>query len=225
MAESSEAQSDSPAALPEPLGARLRRAGLAVLFAAILLIPKLLRVRRDARTWLAFRVALGLLGAALVVVPLGLWNSWFAAVFGLALFLAAALLGPAAPVTTVDDKTRELGALVVVNGGEYAQAPGRPSVVRLFVGPDRIWVLDSSLRSLIAIPLAEISLLHAMPSSPGWTLRIEWPDHAAQFGYRGFFAEHLARVAEYTIRVVMRPSLPIIQPAPEPAARGRAAGA
>ncbi len=225
MAESSEAQSNSPAATPEPLGARLRRAGLAVLFALILLIPKLLRIRRDPRAWLAFRVGLGLLGAALVVVPLGLWNSWFAAVFGLALFMTAALLGPAAPDTTADDKSRELGALVVVNGGEYAQARGRPSAVRLFVGPDRIWVLDSSLHSLIVIPLAEISLLHAMPSPPGWTLRIEWPDRAAEFGYRGFFAEHLARVAEYTIRSVMRPSLPIMRPAPEPAARGRAAGA
>lgn len=223
MTETSEAQSHSPAALArEPLGARLRRAGLAVLFAVILLIPKLLRLRRDPRAWLAFRIALGFLGAALVVVPLGLWNSWLAAVCGLALFMTAVLLGPGAPDTTVDDKARELGALVVVNGGEYAQAPGRPAAVRLFVGADRIWALGHAFQPLAVIHVKEISSASAIAAPSGWTLRIEWPEHAAEFGYRGFFAEHLARVAESTIRSVMRPSLPIIRPAQEQAARGPA---
>lgn len=226
MAEAAEARSDSlTAAAPQPLGVRLRRASTAILFAAILLIPKLLRVRRNPRTWLAFRIVLGLLGAALVVVPLGLWNSWLAAVCGLALFLTAALLGPAAPVTSLDDKARELGALVVVNGGEYVPAQGFSSVGHLFVGAETLWALDSAFAVLAVIPVAKISSVAVLASPSGSVLRIEWPDHAAEFSYRGFFAEHLARVAESTIRSVMRPCLPIIQCVPEPAARGRAAGA
>jgi hypothetical protein len=37
-----------------------------------------------------------------------------------------------------------------------------------------------------------------------------WADQTAEFFYRGIFAEHLARVAETTLRGVMRPSLPVI---------------
>lgn len=227
MPEASEARSDSltAAAGPQPLGPRLRRIATAALFAAILLIPKLLRVRRDPGTWLAFRVVLGLLGAALVVVPLGLWNSWLAAVCGLALFLTAALLGPAAPVTSLDDKARELGALVVVNSGEYVPAQGFSSAAHLFVGAENLWALDSAFAVLAAIPVAQISSVVVLASPSGSVLRIGWTGQSAEFSYRGFFAEHLARVAESTIRSVMRPSLPIIQRAAEPAARGRAAGA
>ncbi len=225
MPEAGETRPDSPvAAAPEPLGARLRRAALAVLFAAILLIPKLLRVRRDPHAWLAFRFVLALLGAALVVVPLGLWNSWLAALCGLVLFMIAVLLGPGAPMTTLDDKVRELGALVVVNGGAYAGKLLRPVAAHLFVGTETIWALDSALYPLAVIPVAGISSMGASADSSGWTLRIEWPEHAAEFAYRGFFAEHLARVAQSTIRSVMRPTLPILQPQ-EQAARGRAAGA
>jgi hypothetical protein len=226
MPEASEARSDSlTATASQPLGPRLRRAATAALFAVILLIPKLLRVRRDPRAWLAFRIVLGLLGAALVVVPLGLWNSWLAAVCGLALFLTAALLGPAARVTSLDDKARELGALVVVNGGEYIPVNGFSSAAHLFVGAENLWALDSAFAVLTVIPVAQISSVAVLASPSGSVLHIEWPDHAAEFSYAGFFAEHLARVAESTIRSVMRPSLPIIQRAAEPAARGRAAGA
>jgi hypothetical protein len=227
MAEADETRADSPAAGPEPFRARLRRAGIAVLFAAILLVPKLLHVRRDPRAWFAFRIALGLLGAALVVVPLGLWSSWLAAVLGLVLFMTAVLLAPAAPTTTLNDKAQELGALVVVNGGIYAQALGAPAAAHLFVGAENIWVLDSSLHLQVEIPLGPISSLRALPLSPDWALRIEWPGQVAEFLYTGFFAEHLARVGESTIRSVMQPSLPVIQPAPAPeaATRGRAAGA
>jgi len=35
-----------------------------------------------------------------------------------------------------------------------------------------------------------------------------WASHTAEFSYGGIFAEHLARVAESTVRSVMRPALP-----------------
>jgi len=41
-------------------------------------------------------------------------------------------------------------------------------------------------------------------------LRIAWAGHAAEFSYGGIFAEHLARVAESTIRSVMRPAFPVL---------------
>jgi hypothetical protein len=68
------------------------------------------------------------------------------------------------------------------------------------------------------IPVAEITLALAEASGSQWLLRVAWPDHIAEFSYRGIFAEHLARVAESTVRSVMRPSLPVIPQA-------RAAGA
>ncbi len=209
------------------LSAALKKLAIAALFALVLLIPKLLRLRRDPRSWLAFRIALGITGAALVVLPLGLWNAWLLSIAGLAMFMAAALLPPARPDRSVDDKARELGALVVVSGGDYQPGNGALTTVQLFVGAERIWALDSSLRPLLVIPAAEIKKLHVCPVKNGTSLRLEWQDHSAEFLYRGFFAEHLAVVAEASIRNAARTSLPILpqreEPSQEP--RSRAAGA
>src|SRR5262249_40898783 len=103
----------------ESIGARFRNAGLAALFALVLLVPKILHIRRDRRTWAAFRVLLATAGAGLVILPLSLWNSWTAGVAGVLLFLTAILLPSEKPDTTVSDTAARLGALVVVNGGEY----------------------------------------------------------------------------------------------------------
>ena len=140
----------------EGTGARLRSLLIAALFAAVLLVPKLLHIRRNARSWMAFRIFLGFAGAALVILPLSLWNSWLAAIAGLAMFLAAILLPPAEPRTIPEEKARELGALVVVNGGEYEPGNGAPALVQLFVGAERIWALDSQFQPLLVIPAAEI---------------------------------------------------------------------
>src|ERR1700731_1809643 len=134
----------TPVASPqETAAARLRNLGLGALFALVLLLPKLLNLRRDRRSWFAFRVLLGIAGASLVVLPLSLWNSWHAAIAGLAMFLAAILLPGAKPDTTLADTAARLGALVIVNGGGYQlenrqleDAP--PSAVQLFVCPERI---------------------------------------------------------------------------------------
>ena len=76
-------------------GARLRNLVIGALFAAVLLIRKILHIRRNAQSWMAFRIFLGFAGAALVILPLSLWNSWLAAIAGLGMFLAAILLPPA----------------------------------------------------------------------------------------------------------------------------------
>src|SRR5271154_3377619 len=145
----------------ENVAARLQKLAIGGLFAVVLLVPKVLNLRRDERSWTAFRVLLGIAGAALVILPLAFWNSWLAAIAGLALFLTAALLPSAKSGITVDDKARELGALVVVNGGKYRTGMGSAGSVQLFVGVETIWALDSRFQMLASIPVSEISSVYA----------------------------------------------------------------
>ena len=195
---------------PEGFGKRLRHLAVGALFALVLLIPKILHVRRNPRSWILFRIFLGVAGAALVVLPLGLGTSFVPAIVGLAMFISAILLPPAKPNTNAGDKAHELGALVVVNGGRF-QPGGAPSAaVQLFVGAESIWVLDRSFQPLLEIPVSEITAACAEQSEESWRLRVTWASHTAEFSYRGIFAEHLARVAESTIRGVMRPALPVL---------------
>jgi hypothetical protein len=194
----------------ESLGARARGVVTGALFAAVLLVPRLLKLRRNERTWTAFRIALGILGAALVILPLGLWNGWMTAIVGLALFVAAILIPSPQPSSSLDDKARELGALVVVNGGKYQPGNAPVASVQLFVGSEHVWALDDHLQPLLVIPTSEISSARAEASDGRWLLHIRWSDRTAEFLYDGFFAEHLARVAESTLCGAMRTSLPIV---------------
>jgi hypothetical protein len=201
----------TPIASPqETTATRLRNFGLGTLFAVVLLMPKLLNIRRDRRSWFAFRIALAVAGASLVILPLSLWNSWHAAIAGLAMFLAAILLPGAKPDTTLADTAAQLGALVIVNGGGYALENAPPLAVQLFVCPERIWALDSHQHPLLVIPTAQVSSATAAESAGDWIVRIRWADHTADFHYRGIFAEHLARVAESTLRSVIHPPLPVL---------------
>jgi len=204
-------ESASPVPHTDPVSARLRNAATGFAFAFVLLVPKLLRLRRDPRSWLAFRILLGFAGAALVVLPLAIWNSWLAAIAGLAMFLAAVLMQPNPPETSVDDKARELGALVVVNGGAYQPSAAAPALaVQLFVGAETIWALNSQLRPAAILSVAQISsvTLHETPNA--WLLRIHAADRAIDFLYTGIFAEHFARVAETSLRGVIPTPLPVV---------------
>ena len=202
----------SAASQQEGTTARLRNLLIGAIFATVLLIPKLLRIRHNAQSWMAFRVFLGFLGAALVILPLSLWNSWLAAIAGLGMFLAAILLPPVPPHTTSDDKARELGALVIVNGGKYQPGNGAPAPVQLFVGAERIWALDSYFQPILVIPAAEVTSANAIQAQAKnrWILQVRWSDNTAEFSYQGIFAEHLARVAQSTLRSVMHAPLPIL---------------
>ena len=202
---------------PESFGKKLRNAAVGMLFALVLLIPRLLRLRRNPRSWRLFCILMGIAGAALVILPLGLGNNYAYALVGMVMFIVAILLPPAKPTFNVDDKARELGALVVVNGGQYRFRNSHSSV-QLFVGAVDISVLDSRFQPLLIIPVAEITSARAEASGAHWLVRVAWPDHTAEFSYSGIFAEHLARVAESTVQSVMRPALPVIPQA-------RAAGA
>ena len=205
--------STAPATAASPVegtGARLRNLLIGAMFAAVLLIPRLLHVRRNAQSWMAFRVFLGFAGAALVILPLSLWNSWLAAIAGLGMFMAAILLPPAKTLNIPDEKARELGALIIVNGGNYQPGNAAPAHVQLFVGAERIWALDSNFQPLLVIPAAEITSANALQKKDRWILQVRWSDNAAEFSYQGVFAEHFARVAQGTLGSVMHSPLPIL---------------
>ena len=188
------------------------------LFALAQLMHNLLHLRRNPRSWLVFRAALGFTGAALVVLPLSLWNSWIAAIVGLAMFTAAILLPPAKTGTSADRKARELGAIVIVTGGEYQPGNAPAAAVQIFVGAENIWALDSRFQPLLVIPTSQISSVRAEESAGLWNLQIRWLDHTAEFSYRGIFADLLARRAEASLRALMPAALPL-------APKRRAAGA
>ncbi len=206
----------------EAAPARIRNLLLGALFAVVLLIPKVLHIRRNAQSWMAFRIFLGFAGAALVVLPLSLWNSWLAAIAGLSMFLAAILLPPAQSHTVPDDKARELGALVIINGGKYQPGNAAAAPVQLFVGSENIWALDAHLQPLLVIPAAEIVSISAIQSQKKnrWILQVRWLQNTAEFEYQGIFSEHLARVAQTTLSSIMQmhSPLPVVT-------RARAAGA
>jgi hypothetical protein len=202
---------------PSPANSQLQRSSgtlrhvlIGALFAAVLLVAKILQVRRSEKSWLLFRILVGISGTALVVFPVGLSNSYVIPLVGLGMFVLAILLPSAKPGTRSDDKARELGALVVVNGGRFKVGDGPSFAAQLFVGAEHVWVLDSRFQSFLKISAGEITSAQAEESHGRWFLRIEWASKSAAFVYRGVFAEHLARVAESTIHSVMRPALPVL---------------
>lgn len=178
---------------------RLRGFLGAALFLALRRFPRLLLLHRNENSWALFRFALACLGAAVVVLPLSLWNGWITAIFGLVLFVVAILLPPAQLESSTDRKARELGAQTVVSGGEYEPGNAPVRTVRLFVSPEHIWALDAHFHPLVVIPVAEISRMRVEPAAGGWTLQVRWGDHRAEFSYHGIFAERFARLAEESI--------------------------
>jgi hypothetical protein len=195
---------------PEGTGARIRNALIGAFFVVVLLVPKLLHLRRNARSWLFFRILLALVGASLVIWPVGLGNNYAPSLVGLAMFAASILLPSAKPDSSADDKAREFGALVVVNGGKFKLGDASSFAAQLFVGADYVRVLNSQFQCFLEIPVSEITAARAEESHGRWFLRVNWAYKTAVFVYRGVFAEHLARVAESTLHSVMRPALPVI---------------
>jgi hypothetical protein len=196
---------------PRRSGSALRNILLGALFALVLLVPKIIHLRRNPRLWVFFRIFFGIAGAALVLAPLVSGNNYVLPIVGLVMFVSAILLPSATPQTTADEKSRELGALVVVNGGRYRPTDSSSSVaVQLFVSTERISVLDAHFHSLLEIPAGEIASARAEQAEKGWLLEVAWSTHVEEFSYRGVFAERLARVAETTLHSVIRPALPVI---------------
>jgi hypothetical protein len=184
---------------------RLRNFVGAAAFLFIQRSPKLLQLHRNEKSWTLFRIALGMFGAALVVLPLSLWNGWLTAIFGLLLFVTSILLPPAETESATDLKARELGAQTVVGGGEYQQGAAPPAPTQLFLAPQNVWALDKNFRALLVIPTRDIKAILVESAGDNWLLHIRWGDQRAQFSYSGFFAERFARLAQDSIRSFVAP--------------------
>ena len=176
-------------------------------------------LRTSPRLGVLFRLLAVFGGASLVLFPVAAGNGYLYAVIGLALFTAGILFLPTQPRTTFEDKARELGAHLVVDGGRYHLPHSSSFVpVQLFLATDRISALDSRFRVLLEIPAAELTSFLALQTGQAWFLEVVWSTQAAEFSFRGSSAERLARIAENAIRK--------IAPAPAPLApQSRAAGA
>ncbi|HUI74306.1 MAG TPA: hypothetical protein VLX32_05140 [Candidatus Acidoferrum sp.] len=203
----------SVAVAHDPAGTRLKLRVSGALFELIHLIPRLLEIRRSKSSWLAFRVAMGMLGAGLVVLPLGLGlgNNFILAlpILGLGLFILAILLPPALDGVSDKDKAQELGALIVVDGGDYKRGSVLGYPAKIYVGVEQVWVLDPHHQDLLTIPVEEIASANAEETGGKWSLRICWGRDEAIFAYDGVFAEYLAHVAQGALRGVMRLREPV----------------
>jgi type IV secretory pathway TrbD component len=180
----------------------------AALFLVIHRFPRLLQLHRNEKSWTLFRIVLACLGAAIVVLPLSLWNGWITASFGLLLFVVAILLPPAELESGTDRKARELGAQTVVSGGEYQPGNAPAAEVRLFISPAHIWVLDAHFDPRLVMSASKISSLRVEEKEQRWLLQVGWADHKAEFAFAGFFAERFARLAEESIRAALPQVLP-----------------
>ena len=135
---------------------RLRRAVLWLIFGSILMIPKINRLRRHSRAWNFGRSFAGLAGLAMIAIGAAERHKFAIIALGALALLLALLLAPERPKLSVDARARELGALVVVDGGVYNSGADAPHRAKLFIGADRLWVLNSALAVLFEIPLQQL---------------------------------------------------------------------
>ena len=185
--------------------------------------PKIWTLRSTPRAWTALRILLGAAGAALVVLPLSLWNAWAFAPVGLVLFMLAVLLPPLRRDRGTKETIKQLGAYLVLDGGTFSGATDsggmeKSRAVNFYLTPTRIWALDGELRPMVVMPAHELSMATAFPSEGDWILRVRWQQNSAEFIFDGLFAERRARIGEAGLRH-------LIQQAEAPRTRAKAAGA
>jgi len=184
--------------------------------------PKVLRLRSTPRAWTLFRILLGAAGAALVVLPLSLWNAWAFAPVGLALFLLSVLLPPLRQDRGTAEAIERLGAYLVLDGGRFSSGTEEPCEVHFYLTATRVWALDDQLRPMVIIPAEAISMATASLSGSDWVLRVRWEENSAEFIFDGLFAERRARIAEAGLRHLLQQTRARLEP---PRERAKAAGA
>lgn len=191
--------------------ARLRRGGLWLIFALVLMIPKVNRLRGRRKTWNSIRILSVIAGAAMLLLAISRGHVILLLLAGSLLLLFGLLVSAERPEISVDARAKELGALIAVDGGRYIDAAGNRHRTKLFVGPDRLWALDSALHVVLEVPLTQVQTLFVEPSGADWSFRLEGQQMKAVFIYQGSFAQHLAGVAEATVRSRLNRELPVLR--------------
>jgi hypothetical protein len=190
---------------------RLRRSVLWVIFGSILMIPKVNRLRRHTRAWTFGRIVAAMAGVAMIAIGAAQEHKFAIIALGSLALLLALFLAPERPKLSVDARARELGALIVVDGGVYSGDSEAPHRAKLFIGSDRLWVLNSVLAVLSEVSLQGIREVVLEPAGSDWKLRLDYGQSATEFLYQGNFAEHLARVADETLRSRLHRELPVLR--------------
>jgi len=181
--------------------------------------PQILALRATPRLWQAFRILLGIIGAGLIVLPLGIWNAWLFAPVGLALFLLGVLLPPVSGSPHFASVVKQLRAYASLDGGRFS-SPGESLEIRLLLAKDRIWALNDKLQPMLVIPTAELDALHLTQEDSSWFVQLGWGQNRAVLSYDGLFAERRARIAVSALqRIVHAPVATTEKP------KARAAGA
>lgn len=201
---------DSPISILRAGAARLRRGGLWVIFVLILMIPKVNRLRRHRKAWNFVRILMVIAGAAMMLLGVTRGHVVTLLITGAFLLLLGLLLRAERPEISTDARAKELGALIAVDAGHYIDAAGNRHRTKLFIGPDRLWALDSALHVLLEIPLTQVRTLVVEPSGTDWNFRVDCERTKAVFIYDGSFAQHLAGVAEATVRSRLNRELPVL---------------
>ena len=171
-------------------------------------ISDLLHPRRNQHSWFVFRLALGFFGAALVLLPLALPQSWIASIFGLAFFLTAILLPPVlsshaqsekfSAVEPENEKTPAPHSQFILHGAEYCFS-GAAIPVELYVSQEQILAMKPNLQPAIVIPTAELTSVFLQRSEKSWLLFLIWSGKETAFAFHGHAAERHAKKAEAAI--------------------------
>jgi hypothetical protein len=191
--------------------ARLRRGGLWLIFALVLMIPKVNRLRRRRKTWNFIRIFVAIGGISILIFGFARGPAFALIAAGALMLLFCLLVSAERPEISIDARAKELGALVAVDGGHYIDTAGNRHRAKLLVGPDRLWALDSALRVLLEIPLTQVRTLVVEPSGADWNFCMHCEQTKAEFIYQGSFAQHLAGVAEATVRSRLNRELPVLR--------------
>jgi hypothetical protein len=195
--------------------ARLRRGVLWAIFALVLLIPKVNRLRRRRALWNFIRVIVAFAGLGALALSAARGHALTLVPAGVLLLLTALIVNPERPEFShgfsIDARARELGAWIAVDGGYYITASRNRQRAKLFVGPDRLWVSDAALQILLEIPLQQIRSVSVEPAGNAWNVRVDSEKTTAEFIYDGSFAEHLASVAADTVRSRLHRELQVLR--------------
>jgi hypothetical protein len=170
--------------------------------------------RRNQHSWFVFRLALGFFGAALVLLPLALPQSWIAAIFGLAFFMTSILLPPVLASHTQSEKPdtsrarsempREFHGQLVLHGAEYCSGLAGLVPVQLIVSETEILAMKSNLQPAIVVPTGELSSVFLQRSEKSWLLFLLWSGKETAFAFHGHLGERHARKAEAAIHNFIR---------------------
>jgi hypothetical protein len=181
--------------------------------------PQILALRATPRLWQAFRIFLGIAGAALIVLPLGIWNAWLFAPVGLVFFLVAVLLPPVTGSPHLTSVVKHLHAYASLDGGKFSPTE-ESSEVRLLLAKDRIWALNDKLQPMFVIPTAEFNALQLRQEDGSCLLELGWGQNRSTLFFDGLFAERRAHEAASALqRIVHTPAIVSEKP------KARAAGA